>query len=118
MRGFIDDSHILCACCDNKFSPWEDYTRDILFQELNPQMIRSSPTGRRRYTIPQYDYEATKLCLLSSDEAWAEYLYFNANPKGASREMWLHLTCMESFAMTRDTATHAVIGSEPLRAAP
>ena len=53
-----------------------------------------------------------------SDDAWAEYLYFNANPKGASREIWLHLTCMEMFAMTRDTATNAVIGSEPMRTAP
>ena len=37
------------------------------------------------------------------------------NPKGASREIWLHLTCMESFAMNRDTATNAIIGSEALR---
>ena len=50
-----------------------------------------------------------------SDAAWAEYLYFNANLMGASREIWLHLTCMESFAMNRDTATNAVIGSEALR---
>jgi sarcosine oxidase subunit delta len=49
---------------------------------------------------------------------WAEYLYVNANPKGEAREIWLHLTCMESFAMTRDTASNAVIGSEPLRATP
>jgi hypothetical protein len=26
----------------------------------------------------------------------------------------VHLTCMEMFAMTRDTATNAVIGSEAL----
>jgi sarcosine oxidase, subunit delta len=47
-----------------------------------------------------------------SDAEWANYLWFNANPKGAAREIWLHLTCMEMFAMTRDTATSAVIGSE------
>jgi len=52
-----------------------------------------------------------------SDAAWAEYLYFNANPKGVSREIWLHLTCMESFALTRDTATNAVLCSEALRPA-
>jgi len=51
----------------------------------------------------------------TSDATWAEYLYFNANPKGASREIWLHLTCMETFAMIRDTATHAVASSEALR---
>ena len=47
-----------------------------------------------------------------SDAEWAEYLWLNANPKGEAREIWLHLTCMEMFAMTRDTATNAVVGSE------
>ena len=42
------------------------------------------------------------------------YLWFNANPKGEAREIWLHLTCMEMFAMRRDTATNAVVGSETL----
>jgi sarcosine oxidase subunit delta len=49
-----------------------------------------------------------------SDAEWADYLWFNANPKGEAREIWLHLTCREMFAMTRDTATNAVIGSEAL----
>jgi sarcosine oxidase, subunit delta len=49
-----------------------------------------------------------------SDAEWAEYLWFNDNPKGLSREIWLHLTCMEMFAMTRDTATHLVTGSETI----
>ena len=49
-----------------------------------------------------------------SDAEWANYLWFNANPKGEAREIWLHLSCMEMFAMTRDTATNAVIGSEAL----
>ena len=50
----------------------------------------------------------------TSDADWAAYLYVNANPKGEAREIWLHLTCMESFAMTRDTATHAVLDSRTL----
>ncbi len=49
-----------------------------------------------------------------SDAEWAGYLWFNANPKGEAREIWLHLTCMEMFAMTRDTATNAVVASEAL----
>jgi sarcosine oxidase subunit delta len=49
-----------------------------------------------------------------SDAEWANYLWFNANPKGETREIWLHLTCMEMFAMTRDTATNSVVGSEAL----
>ncbi len=52
------------------------------------------------------------------DDAWADYLYVNANPKGEAREIWLHLTCMDMFAMTRDTATNAVLSSVPLRLAP
>ena len=47
-----------------------------------------------------------------SDAEWADYLWFNANPKGEAREIWLHLTCMEMFAMTRDTATNAVVARE------
>jgi sarcosine oxidase subunit delta len=49
-----------------------------------------------------------------TDVDWSEYLHFNANPKGASREIWLHMTCLESFSMTRDTATNAVLGAEPV----
>ena len=37
-----------------------------------------------------------------SDAEWADYLYLNS------------LTCMEMFAMTRDTATSAVTASEAL----
>jgi sarcosine oxidase, subunit delta len=49
-----------------------------------------------------------------SDDAWADYLHFNSNTKGSAREIWLHLTCMEMFAMTRDTALSSVASSEPL----
>jgi len=47
-----------------------------------------------------------------SDAAWADYLWFNANSKGAAREVWLHLACMEMFVMTRDTALNTSIGAE------
>ena len=49
-----------------------------------------------------------------SDAEWASYLWFNTNLKGETREIWPHLTCMEMFAMTRDTATNAVVASEAL----
>lgn len=49
-----------------------------------------------------------------SDADWATYLYMNAAPKGAAREVWLHLTCGEYFVMTRDTVTRAVLGSDAL----
>jgi sarcosine oxidase subunit delta len=47
-----------------------------------------------------------------SDAEWAEYLWFNDNPKGHAREIWLHLTCMEMFALTRDTALNAAVKDE------
>jgi len=50
----------------------------------------------------------------AGDAEWADYLWFNNNEKGLAREIWLHLTCTEMFAMTRDTATNAVIDSEAL----
>lgn len=46
-----------------------------------------------------------------SAEAWADYLYNRNNPKGATSEIWMHLTCGEVFRMDRDTATNAVIAS-------
>jgi sarcosine oxidase subunit delta len=46
------------------------------------------------------------------DSAWADYLWFNANRKGVAREVWLHLTCMEMFVMTRDTALNATLDAE------
>ena len=47
-----------------------------------------------------------------SDAEWADYLGFNANAKGAVREIWLHLACMEMFVMTRDTALNATIAAD------
>ncbi len=40
-----------------------------------------------------------------------------ANPKGATREIWVHLTCGEFFEMARDTVTHVVTQSSALGAA-
>jgi sarcosine oxidase, subunit delta len=54
-----------------------------------------------------------------SDAEWADYLWFNANSKGIAREIWLHLTCMEMFAMTRDTGLNATVDADTAaRAAP
>jgi sarcosine oxidase subunit delta len=50
-------------------------------------------------------------------EAWANYLYMRANPKGATREIWVHVTCGEFFEMARDTVTHVVAESSALGAA-
>jgi heterotetrameric sarcosine oxidase delta subunit len=50
-----------------------------------------------------------------SAEDWAHYLYAQRNPKGISREIWMHVTCRELFVMKRDTVSMEVLGVEPLR---
>ena len=48
------------------------------------------------------------------DEAWYEYVYLRSNPRGPHREWWLHHGgCGQWIRVTRDTATHAVLGAEP-----
>ena len=44
-----------------------------------------------------------------SDADWVDYLWFNDNPKGDAREVWLHLTCMQMFVISRDTALNATV---------
>ena len=46
---------------------------------------------------------------------WARYLHAKKNPKGPSREIWVHETCGEIFLLERDTVTHEVTGSQSLR---
>ncbi len=50
-------------------------------------------------------------------ERWSTYLHANANPRGPSREIWVHTTCGEFFLMERDTLTHVVAGARSLRGA-
>lgn len=45
---------------------------------------------------------------------WATYLYMRANPKGATREVWVHMTCGEFFVMERDSVNHRVTASRAL----
>ena len=47
-------------------------------------------------------------------DRWTGYLHMRDNPKGATREVWVHLTCGEFFVMERDTVSHAVAGSSAL----
>ena len=42
-----------------------------------------------------------------TDEEWARYVFFRANPKGASQERWSHAAgCRRWFTATRDTVTY------------
>jgi sarcosine oxidase, subunit delta len=42
-----------------------------------------------------------------SDEQWAHYVFFRANPKGLFAERWVHIAgCRRWFNAVRDTATY------------
>ena len=67
--------------------------------------------GPRPETEFHYGAEAGNLRPDGADvsaERWAGYLYTRANPKGTTREIWVHMTCGEFFAMERDTVDHKV----------
>jgi hypothetical protein len=59
------DTEILCADCDNKFSPWENYTAKILMSAGAYEKFKEAKPGDDFYMIPEYDYASLKLCLLS-----------------------------------------------------
>lgn len=51
----------------------------------------------------------------ASDEAWSDYLYVRANPKGLHRERWVHAAgCGQWLAVERDTVSHEIRGATPL----
>jgi sarcosine oxidase subunit delta len=51
----------------------------------------------------------------ADDKAWAQYLYFRGNAKGPAKELWIHIGgCGRWFALSRDTVSHEVAGSEPI----
>jgi hypothetical protein len=56
------DSSILCAACDGMFSPWEEYAAEFLLRRAPSVSTNSQGSG---YIVPNYDYSALKLCLLS-----------------------------------------------------
>lgn len=47
--------------------------------------------------------------LQATDAEWAQYLFFQPNPKGLLRERWRHVAgCGLWFNVERDTVTHAI----------
>jgi len=59
------DRQILCASCDNRFSPWESYTAALLMKRGAYEQFREAKPGEDFYRILEYDYASLKLCLLS-----------------------------------------------------
>ncbi|QIG52037.1 sarcosine oxidase subunit delta [Nordella sp. HKS 07] len=47
-------------------------------------------------------------------ERWGDYLYMRNNPKGAAREVWVHMACGEFFVMERDSVGHTVTATHAL----
>jgi len=45
---------------------------------------------------------------------WTDYLHMRTNPKGATNEVWVHMTCGEFFTMERSSVDHAVGASAPI----
>ncbi|MER7837009.1 sarcosine oxidase subunit delta [Streptomyces sp. NPDC096040] len=47
-----------------------------------------------------------------TDQQWAEYVFYRANPKGPFAERWMHSTgCRRWFNVLRDTVTYEVLAA-------
>ena len=52
-----------------------------------------------------------------SDEAWADYLFMRANPKGVHAERWMHAQgCRRWFNLLRHTVSHDIVAVYPMGA--
>jgi sarcosine oxidase subunit delta len=50
----------------------------------------------------------------TSDQEWAEYLYFRSNPKGLHIERWRHVSgCARFFNCVRDTVSDKILKTYP-----
>ena len=51
------------------------------------------------------------------DQAWANFLYIRANPKGSHAERWRHIHgCGRFFNVLRDTVSDAIAATYPVGA--
>lgn len=64
------DKNILCGDCDGGFAGWEEYARDLLFDNFDskyPRIVSSTASDLvpGHFSIPKFDYGALKLFFLS-----------------------------------------------------
>lgn len=64
------DKNILCGDCDGSFAGWDEYARDLLFDnfESTYPLIKGANASKLvpgHYSIPTFDYNALKLFFLS-----------------------------------------------------
>ncbi|MEE2688116.1 MAG: sarcosine oxidase subunit delta [Pseudomonadota bacterium] len=78
--------------------------------------------GERDHSEFTYSGDATKVRPAhgSTDmEAWLDYVYLRANPKGSHTEFWHHVHgCRQWLVVERDTTTHEVLNvafAKPLK---
>lgn len=63
--------------------------------------------------------QATVIPGHATDAEWARVLFYRANPAGALTERWVHVHgCGQWFEVVRDTSTHEIFESRPLRPTP
>jgi len=76
------------------------------------------PRDRREF---YYQGAAVALSRPAADAdaaAWADYLHNRDNPCGPTRDLWYHEAgCGAWLVVTRDTATHEVMGADLVEAA-
>jgi len=59
------DRQILCADCDERFSPWERYTAKLLMVPDAYEKHKEARSIENFYRIEKFDYSSLKLCFLS-----------------------------------------------------
>jgi len=59
------DTTILCADCDGLFSPWEQYTAELLMTSNAYVKYKEGNSWDDFYEIGRFDYSRLKLCFLS-----------------------------------------------------
>ena len=51
----------------------------------------------------------------TTDEAWADYLFYRTTPKGDHAERWLHAAgCRQRFNLVRCTVSHHITSIYPM----
>ncbi len=51
----------------------------------------------------------------ASPQDWSDYLHLRDNPAGPTRDLWYHDPCGAWIKVDRNTTTHAIHGSAPVK---
>jgi sarcosine oxidase, subunit delta len=71
-----------------------------------PRQYRTDASAHLSVVIPEH----------ATDAEWARVLFYRPNPVGPLVERWVHVHgCGQWFEVVRDTLTHEISESRPLR---